>query len=145
MLWWYLCRDGSEGQGRVSKSGHGDYSNYQDAIAVWEVGGWMRRFGLGWMQCTRVWFVKDICGIICAIFTWLLILYAEYVIIFVMLIPAPSTLHSLINAIIFQFLATMAFSSHVKTMLTDPVSNALCVCVHVVGLWHVLLCCAGMV
>lgn len=70
--------------------------------------------------CRRVWCVKDICGVICAIFTWLLILYADFVVMVVILLPGPYPIYSVVNAIIFQILAALAIASHVRTMLTDP-------------------------
>lgn len=69
-----------------------------------------------------LWCIRDICGIICAILTWLLILYAEFVVMSVILIPSPYPLYSVVNIIIFQCAAFLAFSSHLKTMFTDPVS-----------------------
>jgi len=36
----------------------------------------------------RFWCIQDICGIICAILTWFLILYAKFVVYFVVLYPA---------------------------------------------------------
>lgn len=98
----------------------GDYSNYEDAICHIDCGPFWRRFGISWPECTKLWFVKDICGLICAIMTWSLVLYSEFVVFFVMLIPAPNQIHSIINGVIFQFFAFMAVASHVKAMLTDP-------------------------
>lgn len=71
--------------------------------------------------------LQDICGIICAVLTWLLILYAEFVVMMVMLLPGLSTypVYSYINIFIFQSLAFLAFASHLRTMFTDPVSNRL--------------------
>jgi hypothetical protein len=109
------------GIGRDTKSAvHGDYNRYNDNVKVWELGGVLRRYGLGWLQCTQVWFVKDICGIICAFFTWFLIGYSQYVTVFVMLLPSPNNAYCLINAIIFEMLSFLAFASHLKCMLTDP-------------------------
>ena len=93
----------------------------------------------------RFWCIQDICGIICAIltckdyatiflnyktwsyrftFTGFLILYAKFVVYFVILIPAISnhTIYCIFNMIIFLMLSSLAFSSHIRTMLTDPVS-----------------------
>ena len=70
-----------------------------------------------------LWCIRDICGIICAILTWLLILYAEFVVMSVILIPSPYPFYSVINSVIFQCCAFLAFSSHLKTMFTDPVSR----------------------
>ncbi|RZF36243.1 hypothetical protein LSTR_LSTR013668 [Laodelphax striatellus] len=67
-----------------------------------------------------LWCVKDICGVVCAILTWLLILYAEFVVMMVMLIPSPYPVYSYINILIFQTLAFLAFASHLRTMFTDP-------------------------
>ncbi|XP_050294760.1 palmitoyltransferase ZDHHC3 [Anthonomus grandis grandis] len=67
-----------------------------------------------------LWCIRDICGIICAILTWLLILYAEFVVMSVILYPSSNTLYSVINTILFQTCAFLAFASHLKTMFTDP-------------------------
>lgn len=71
----------------------------------------------------RVWCVKDICGIVCVIFTYLLLLYSEFVVLFVMLIPGPYPIYGWINGIIFNILGFLAVASHTKAMLTDPVSQ----------------------
>lgn len=54
--------------------------------------------------------------------TWLLILYAEFVVMMVMLIPSPYPLYSSVNIVIFQSFAFLAFASHLRAMFTDPVS-----------------------
>lgn len=64
---------------------------------------------------------QDICGIICAILTWALIIYAEFVVMAVILLPNINTLYSGLNMAIFQTLAFLAFASHLRTMFTDPV------------------------
>ena len=66
------------------------------------------------------WCIADVCGIVCAIFTWLLIFYAEFVVVRVILIPDFGTLYTIVNMAIFQLFATLAISSHIRTMLTDP-------------------------
>ncbi|CAH1779830.1 unnamed protein product [Owenia fusiformis] len=71
-------------------------------------------------NCHRVWFVKDICGLVCVFFTWLLVFYAIYVVIFVMLIPYPYPVYSTINGMIFLFGCFLAISSHARCMLSDP-------------------------
>lgn len=55
--------------------------------------------------------------------TWLLILYAEFVVMGVMLLPSPFTAYSMINSVLFQIFAFMACASHLRTMFTDPVSK----------------------
>lgn len=69
-----------------------------------------------------MWFIRDGCGIACAIVTWFLVLYAEFVVLFVMLIPSRDYAYSIINGIVFNLLAFLALASHCRAMLTDPVS-----------------------
>lgn len=69
-----------------------------------------------------MWFIRDSCGIACAIVTWFLVLYAEFVVLFVMLIPSRDYVYSIINGIVFNLLAFLALASHCRAMLTDPVS-----------------------
>jgi len=68
----------------------------------------------------RLWCVKDCCGVVCAAITWFLILYAEFVVLRVILYSHPNPLYSVINGLIFLILAFLAISSHLRTMLTDP-------------------------
>ena len=110
----------------LGKTRHSDKAAYEDSVVLMDCTPFWKKFGITWPQCARIWFVKDICGIICAIFTWLLLLYAEYVIFFVMLFPAPDQIHSIINGVIFQFFTSLAIASHLKAMLTDPVSCNVC-------------------
>uniref|UniRef100_A0A8D2D693 Palmitoyltransferase n=1 Tax=Sciurus vulgaris TaxID=55149 RepID=A0A8D2D693_SCIVU len=67
-----------------------------------------------------MWFIRDSCGIACAIVTWFLVLYAEFVVLFVMLIPSRDYVYSIINGIVFNLLAFLALASHCRAMLTDP-------------------------
>ncbi|XP_063468583.1 palmitoyltransferase ZDHHC7 isoform X2 [Symphalangus syndactylus] len=68
----------------------------------------------------RVWFIRDGCGMICAVMTWLLVAYADFVVTFVMLLPSRDFWYSVVNGVIFNCLAVLALSSHLRTMLTDP-------------------------
>ncbi|KAL1781909.1 palmitoyltransferase ZDHHC3 isoform X1 [Sigmodon hispidus] len=67
-----------------------------------------------------MWFIRDGCGIACAIVTWFLVLYAEFVVLFVMLTPSRDYVYSIINGIVFNLLAFLALASHCRAMLTDP-------------------------
>ena len=69
-----------------------------------------------------MWFIRDGCGIVFAIVTWFLVLYAEFVVLFVMLIPSRDYVYSVINGFVFNLLAFLALASHCRAMLTDPVS-----------------------
>ena len=67
------------------------------------------------------WFVWDPCGIVCAVVTYILIVYGELVVLMVLAPPFP-TVGTGINVVIFTTLAFLAVASHVKAMCTDPVS-----------------------
>eukprot|EP00072_Mus_musculus_P040698 XP_006512321.1 PREDICTED: palmitoyltransferase ZDHHC3 isoform X9 [Mus musculus] len=71
-----------------------------------------------------MWFIRDGCGIACAIVTWFLVLYAEFVVLFVMLVPSRDYAYSIINGIVFNLLAFLALASHCRAMLTDPVTHS---------------------
>ena len=121
---------GGQNQGVIvrtikSRSG-GDYTTYDDSVVVIDCGPFWRRLGISWPECQTLWFVKDICGVICVLFTWGLVFYADFVVTFVMLIPAPNQIHSIINGVIFHFFACLALVAHTKCMLTDPVSQYPC-------------------
>lgn len=68
-----------------------------------------------------LWFIQDSCGMVCAGMTWFLVLYAEFVVNFVMLLPSKNFWYSLLNGAAFNLLAVLALASHLRTMLTDPV------------------------
>ncbi|XP_034985160.1 palmitoyltransferase ZDHHC3 isoform X1 [Zootoca vivipara] len=67
-----------------------------------------------------MWFIRDGCGIACAVVTWFLVLYADFVVILVMLLPSRDYIYSVINAIVFNTLAFLALASHMRAMVTDP-------------------------
>jgi hypothetical protein len=73
-----------------------------------------------WPIPSGVWCVKDACGLVCVTITWLLVLYAEFVVMFVIILPAPFTITNFLNTIIFHALAFLALSSHSMAMITDP-------------------------
>ena len=73
-------------------------------------------------RANAMWFIRDGCGIVCGIITWMLVFYAEFVVVFVMLLPAKSVLYSLFNGVLFNTLGFLALASHARAMCTDPVS-----------------------
>lgn len=76
----------------------------------------------GEMSNSGPWFVWDPCGIVCAVMTYILIGYGELVVLFVLAPPFP-TLGTVLCVLIFTAFATLAVISHVKAMITDPVSH----------------------
>ena len=77
--------------------------------------------------CQFSWFVNDGIGIGCAIFTYLLIGYAEFVVVFVMLLPevVSAAAFGMFHAIAFTVLACLALVAHSRAMCSDPVSSFL--------------------
>ncbi|CAB1323528.1 unnamed protein product [Coregonus sp. 'balchen'] len=71
-------------------------------------------------ESARVWFIQDGCGMVCAFITWFLVLYADFVVTFVMLLPSKSFWYAVVNGVVFNCLAVLALTSHLRTMLTDP-------------------------
>ncbi|XP_018536259.1 palmitoyltransferase ZDHHC3-A isoform X3 [Lates calcarifer] len=71
-------------------------------------------------SASAMWFIRDACGIVCAVITWLLVLYAEFVVLFVMLLPSKNLTYSIVNGTLFNILAFLALASHLRAMCTDP-------------------------
>ncbi|XP_040021878.2 palmitoyltransferase ZDHHC3-A isoform X2 [Gasterosteus aculeatus] len=69
---------------------------------------------------SAMWFIRDACGIVCALITWLLVLYADFVVLFVMLLPSKNLTYSIVNGTLFNILAFLALASHLRAMCTDP-------------------------
>ncbi|PIO39262.1 hypothetical protein AB205_0147380 [Aquarana catesbeiana] len=92
----------------------------------------------------RLWFIRDGCGMVCAVITWMLVLYADFVVTFVMLLPSKDFWFSVINGTLFNCLAVMALASHLRTMLTDPMYIAL-ISLHALILcgFHLFTCVRG--
>lgn len=72
-----------------------------------------------------MWFIRDGCGIACAVVTWMLVFYADFVVLLVMLVPSRDYVYSTVNGTLFNTLAFLALASHCRAMLTDPVSISL--------------------
>lgn len=68
------------------------------------------------------WFVRDVCGVICAVMTYGLVVFALFVVFAIMIYPIFSDhpAYCSINGFIFLSFASLAVISHVKAMLTDP-------------------------
>ena len=74
--------------------------------------------------CRSDWFIVDGLGITCSTITYFLILFAEFVVIGVILLPAfPNSPWSYIHCVFFTFFAFMAAFSHLRAMTTNPVSR----------------------
>lgn len=72
------------------------------------------------------WCIRDPYGLSCGFTTWFLFLYAQFVMIFVILIPSShSSLFNLFNLLIFHILEILAVSAHYRTMFSNPVSHSM--------------------
>ena len=74
---------------------------------------------------TRLFFFfikQDVCGLFCVILTWALILYALYVVLNVILLPDVNSFYAIFNGVLFTSIGGLAVASHLRTMLSDPVS-----------------------
>ena len=70
----------------------------------------------------KTWFIWDPCGIACAVCTYIFLVYGELVLLLVVAPPFPN-IWTLLSILIFTSLAVLSFISHIKAMLTDPVSG----------------------
>jgi len=72
-------------------------------------------------SCKSDWFIRDCAGITCAVLTHSLILYAEFVVVGVILLPDFTTsVWSYVHTIFFSAFALLAASSHLRAMTTNP-------------------------
>ncbi|XP_030013571.1 palmitoyltransferase ZDHHC3-A isoform X3 [Sphaeramia orbicularis] len=111
----HRCRDVEHGRGR-SGSGSGGTSNClqpEQRIPI-------SKDVITSSSASAMWFIRDACGIICAVITWLLVFYAEFVVLFVMLLPSKNLTYSIVNGTLFNTLAFLALASHLRAMCTDP-------------------------
>ncbi len=69
----------------------------------------------------KTWFIWDPCGIACAVATYIFLVYAELVLLLVVAPPFPN-IWSLLSILVFTSLVVLSFVSHIKAMLTEPVS-----------------------
>jgi len=65
------------------------------------------------------WFVNDVAGIVCSTFTYLLVLYSQFVIISVVLLPDPIVSETIQVGIFWTF-SLLALWSHIRAMTTNP-------------------------
>ena len=69
----------------------------------------------------ELWFVCDPCGIVCAVITYILVVYGEFVVLSI-LAPPFMSLGTAVNVTMFTTFGVLAVISHVKAMFTNPVS-----------------------
>jgi hypothetical protein len=86
-----------------------------------KAGGCLTDVKIGTDHDATVWFNLDPCGIICAMVTWFLLMYACTVTVAATLVPwRCPTLSKWLNSVAFLTLGVLALVAHVRTMLTNP-------------------------
>lgn len=114
----HRCRDVEHGRGQSAAGTVTNYLQAEQRIPI-------SKDVITSSSASAMWFIRDACGIICAVITWLLVFYAAFVVMFVMLLPSKNLIYSLVNGAIFNALAFLALASHLRAMCTDPVSTYL--------------------
>ncbi|XP_059194798.1 palmitoyltransferase ZDHHC3-A-like isoform X3 [Centropristis striata] len=109
----HRCRDVEHARGQGRASTGANYLQAEQRIPI-------SKDVITSSSASAMWFIRDVCGIVCAMITWLLVLYADFVVLFVMLLPSKNLMYSIVNGTLFNVLAFLALSSHLRAMCTDP-------------------------
>ncbi|TKC38062.1 hypothetical protein EI555_007245 [Monodon monoceros] len=91
-----------------NRCSYADHSNKEDIEDV-----------SGILQCTAN-FICDSSGMICTIMMWLLVMYLDFVVMLVVLLPSKDFWYSVVNRVVFICLVMLALSSYLRAMLTGP-------------------------
>ena len=98
--------------------------SYRDSITTVDITPLCYLLRLKPYKDCRLWVVNDLCGGICVIFTYSLIIFAECVACFVLFCDFWDSVHDAVNAAVFQCCTALAVVSHLVCMFTDPVCIA---------------------
>lgn len=71
----------------------------------------------------RVWCVRDCLGVAGAVFTWILILVGEIVLVVFVIVPFKNRALAAVNAVFSLGCASLGFIAHVRSTFADPVSE----------------------
>jgi len=95
--------------------------SYRDSIKTIDITPLCYLLRLKRYKNCRLWVVNDLCGGICVVFTYSLIIFAEFVACFILFCDFWDSFHTVVNATVFQCCAALAVVSHLECMFTDPV------------------------
>lgn len=112
----HRCRDVEHGRGQGAAGTVTSYLQAEQRIPI-------SKDFITSSSASAMWFIRDACGIVCAVITWFLVFYAEFVVVFVMLLPSKNLIYSIVNGALFNVFAFLALASHLRAMCTDPVST----------------------
>ena len=111
--------DSSEEEEDVGEESHSDQRNGNLHTVPRKLRGRFAR--MAFMKNKSIWFVWDPCGIVCAVMTYLLVMYGEFVMLTVIAPPFPGA-WTAASVLVFSSLGGLAVVAHVRSMITDPVS-----------------------
>ncbi|KAM8869733.1 palmitoyltransferase ZDHHC3-A-like isoform 4-T4 [Spinachia spinachia] len=109
----HRCRDVEHGRGQGRAGARANCQQAEQRIPI-------SKDVITSSAASAMWFIRDACGIVCAVITWMLVLYADFVVLFVMLLPSKNLTYSIVNGTLFNILAFLALASHLRAMCTDP-------------------------
>jgi len=95
--------------------------SYRDSIKTIDITAVCHLLRLKRYKRCRLWVVNDLCGVICAVFTYSLIIFAECVAYFILFCDLLDSAHTFVNASVFHICTMLAVVSHLVCMFTDPV------------------------
>jgi len=95
--------------------------SYKDSIKTIDITPLCYLLRLKPYKDCRLWIVTDVCGGICVISTYSFIIFAECVACFVLFCDFWDSVHTAVNAAVFQCCTMLTVCSHVVCMFTDPV------------------------
>jgi hypothetical protein len=69
----------------------------------------------------RIWFIWwDICGALCCLLTWAVVLGSNYVVVYDLLPFLEWGTYGTVHACIYQVTIVLIFASHLRTVFSDP-------------------------
>ena len=107
----------------VPLSEYQDDLSYQDNITLMDCTEASRMMCPSRTQTFLLWFVRDSAGIFAAVFTWLLIIGGEMLLIFGVLVHFHNGYYAFLQGGVNLFFAMLATAAHLRTMFSDPVSE----------------------
>jgi len=98
-------------------------ATYHDAISIVNLNRFFRRYGISLPRsiCTHLWMVRDCAGWVGAVFTWLLIVGGELLVVMT-LAAQQFTIFALLNGALSMSCAALGILAHLRAMFTDPVT-----------------------
>ncbi len=99
-----------------------DDLSYRDNIRIYQCYPWLRWLSVIFVGSHnhRVWFVKDIAGILAAAFTWLLVIVGEIALVYSVLLNFHDATHAWVHGIFSITMAFLGIVAHSRCMFSNP-------------------------